>query len=238
MIANRTREVQPARKSAQESFVGSMTGTSTGGNLQSCTALSDAANGHTFRMIPKQFCRRACPFAFSAFSRMTLKSAKICVNCGSLKTPCLSADFADLRRLERNRTEAITLTGVVPTFLYHVYRDCLRRIGQFAPKRFGRYAFSGTARSRDRYIKGTDGRKCKLMTTPPILEEIRRVRHAMSAEINHDPARIVEYFAAMQKKHANRIVNLADQGPYGRTNPSVDATDQPLVDDGSNSATR
>jgi hypothetical protein len=53
--------------------------------------------------------------------------------------------------------------------------------------------------------------------TPPILDEIRRVRHAMSDEIQHDPQRIVEYFSAIQRNLADRVINLADQGPLGRT---------------------
>ena len=76
------------------------------------------------------------------------------------------------------------------------------------------------------------------MTTPPILEELRRVRHAMSADIGHDPAKIVEYFASIQERNARRTVNLADQGPYGRTKHCIEVADQPLPDSGSTPATR
>jgi len=55
------------------------------------------------------------------------------------------------------------------------------------------------------------------MTTPPILDEVRGARHAMSAEFGHDAGKIVEYFASIQKKNSARVVNLADQGPFGRT---------------------
>jgi hypothetical protein len=68
------------------------------------------------------------------------------------------------------------------------------------------------------------------MTTPKILDEIRRVRHLMSAEINHDPNRIVDYFAAMEKRNASRIVNLADQGPKGRTKDCTEADGRPQSD--------
>jgi hypothetical protein len=54
------------------------------------------------------------------------------------------------------------------------------------------------------------------MTTPLIFDEIRRVRHAMSAEIKHNGSKIVEYFDAIQGRNDRRVVNLADQGPYGR----------------------
>ena len=76
------------------------------------------------------------------------------------------------------------------------------------------------------------------MTTPPILDEIRRVRHEMSAEIGHDPNRIVDYFASIQNKNARRIVNLADQGPMGRTKHCTEVADQPLPDGVSSAATR
>lgn len=76
------------------------------------------------------------------------------------------------------------------------------------------------------------------MNTPPILEEIRRVRHAISAEIGHDPAKIVDYFASIQKRHANRVINLADQGPYGRTKHCIEVADQTLPDVGSSAATQ
>jgi hypothetical protein len=76
------------------------------------------------------------------------------------------------------------------------------------------------------------------MMTLPILEELRRVRHSISAEIGHDPSKIVEYFASIQKKNAHRMVNLADQGPYGRTKHCIEVSDQPLPDGGSSAATR
>ena len=76
------------------------------------------------------------------------------------------------------------------------------------------------------------------MTTPLILEEIRRVRHAMSAEIEHDASKIVEYFAAIQRRNNLRVVNLADQGPYGRTKDCTEDTDQPQPDGSSTPSAR
>ena len=40
-----------------------------------------------------------------------------------------------------------------------------------------------------------------------ILDEIRRVRHEMSAEIGHDPRRIVDYYAELSAKYSDRLVN-------------------------------
>ena len=68
------------------------------------------------------------------------------------------------------------------------------------------------------------------MTTPPILDEIRRVRHEMSAEIGHDPARLVEYFAALERQNAFRVVNLADQGPRGQKKDLTETDASPSSD--------
>jgi hypothetical protein len=76
------------------------------------------------------------------------------------------------------------------------------------------------------------------MMSLTILDEIRRVRHAMSAEIGHDPNKIVDYFASMQRKYAKRLINLADQGPMGRTKHCIEVADQGIPDGGSTPATR
>ncbi len=47
--------------------------------------------------------------------------------------------------------------------------------------------------------------------TPPILEEIRRVRHEMSAEWGHDPRRMLEYFGSIQKEFPGKVVNFGAQ---------------------------
>lgn len=51
----------------------------------------------------------------------------------------------------------------------------------------------------------------------PILDEIRRVRHEMSAEIGHDPRRIVDYYAELSAKYSDRLVNY---GPGQKENLS------------------
>jgi hypothetical protein len=76
------------------------------------------------------------------------------------------------------------------------------------------------------------------MTKPPILQEVRRVRHEISAEIGHDPKRIREYYAALQASVKSRTVNLADQGVGGRTKHCIEVADQTLPDGGSTPATR
>ena len=76
------------------------------------------------------------------------------------------------------------------------------------------------------------------MTTPPILEEVRRVRHEISAEVGHDPKRLREYYASIQKSLRSRTINLADQGPYGRTKDCTEADEQPQLDGGSTPSAR
>lgn len=76
------------------------------------------------------------------------------------------------------------------------------------------------------------------MTTPPILEEVRRVRHEISAEIGHDPKRLREYYATIQNSVRSRTINLADQGPYGRTKHCIEVAEQPIPDGGSTPAAR
>lgn len=58
----------------------------------------------------------------------------------------------------------------------------------------------------------------------PILDEIRRVRHEMSAEIGHDPRRIADYYAELSAKYSDRIVNYGSgqkgNGTVGTSGPS------------------
>ena len=76
------------------------------------------------------------------------------------------------------------------------------------------------------------------MTKPPILQEVRRVRHEISAEIGHDPARFREYYAVLQALVKSRTINLADQGLGGRIKHCVEFADQPIPDAGSTPSSR
>jgi len=64
--------------------------------------------------------------------------------------------------------------------------------------------------------------------TPPILQEIRRVRHEMSAEWGHDPRRMVEYFAELQKEFKGRIVNFGASETTILKNLGQDSGDAPV----------
>ena len=63
------------------------------------------------------------------------------------------------------------------------------------------------------------------MSNEPILNEIRRVRHAISARIGHDPRRILAYYADLQRTNKDRLVNLS-----GAPNPAEEPdTPKPSV---------
>lgn len=42
--------------------------------------------------------------------------------------------------------------------------------------------------------------------TDPVIDEIREVRHRISARFDHDPARLVAYYIELQKQYRNRLV--------------------------------
>jgi hypothetical protein len=43
----------------------------------------------------------------------------------------------------------------------------------------------------------------------PVIDEIRQVRHRISEQCGHDPARLVAYYLALQEKHRDRLIDSA-----------------------------
>ncbi len=41
----------------------------------------------------------------------------------------------------------------------------------------------------------------------PVIDEIREVRHRISARFNHDPARLVAYYMQLQERHRERLID-------------------------------
>jgi hypothetical protein len=39
----------------------------------------------------------------------------------------------------------------------------------------------------------------------PVIDEIREVRHRISARFDHDPARLVAYYMELQKQYQDRL---------------------------------
>ena len=40
----------------------------------------------------------------------------------------------------------------------------------------------------------------------PVIDEIREVRHRISARLDHDPARLVNYYIELQKQYQDRLI--------------------------------
>jgi hypothetical protein len=40
----------------------------------------------------------------------------------------------------------------------------------------------------------------------PVIDEIREVRHRISARFNHDPARLVAYYSQLQEEYRERLL--------------------------------
>ncbi len=49
------------------------------------------------------------------------------------------------------------------------------------------------------------------MTNRPILDEIRRIRHAVSKEMEHDPRKILVYYAKLQQSVSSRLINRSGE---------------------------
>lgn len=42
----------------------------------------------------------------------------------------------------------------------------------------------------------------------PVIDEARAIRGQISAEFAHDPARLVEHYIQLQKRHADRLIGI------------------------------
>lgn len=67
------------------------------------------------------------------------------------------------------------------------------------------------------------------MTSEPILDEIRRVRHSMSAQIGHDPHLIVSYYKDLQQKYRDRLVNLSGEVKVDQTTQSSETVEPEII---------
>jgi hypothetical protein len=44
------------------------------------------------------------------------------------------------------------------------------------------------------------------MTNDPVIDEIREVRHRISARFNHDPSKLVAYYMDLQERYSDRLI--------------------------------
>ncbi len=42
--------------------------------------------------------------------------------------------------------------------------------------------------------------------TDPVIDEIREVRHRISARFDHDPSKLVAYYMELQKRYQDRLI--------------------------------
>ncbi len=43
----------------------------------------------------------------------------------------------------------------------------------------------------------------------PVIDEVREVRHRISARVDHDPAKLVEYYMQFQEQYRDRLVDTS-----------------------------
>lgn len=46
----------------------------------------------------------------------------------------------------------------------------------------------------------------------PVIDEIREVRHRISARFDHDPKRLLEYYMRLQEQHKDRLLDEVKAG--------------------------
>jgi hypothetical protein len=43
----------------------------------------------------------------------------------------------------------------------------------------------------------------------PVIHEVREVRHRISARVDHDPAKLVEYYMKFQEQYKDRLIDIS-----------------------------
>jgi len=54
--------------------------------------------------------------------------------------------------------------------------------------------------------------KVKLNPSDPVIDEIREVRHRISARFNHNPERLVDYYMRLQEQYRDRLISVSSAG--------------------------
>ncbi|HEX7180595.1 MAG TPA: hypothetical protein VF756_02040 [Thermoanaerobaculia bacterium] len=55
----------------------------------------------------------------------------------------------------------------------------------------------------------------KVTESDPVIDEIREVRHRISARFNHDPAKLVAYYIELQKQYEDRLIKREEVAEHG-----------------------
>lgn len=43
----------------------------------------------------------------------------------------------------------------------------------------------------------------------PVIDEVREIRHRISARVDHDPTKLVEYYMRFQEQYRDRLVDTS-----------------------------
>ncbi len=63
------------------------------------------------------------------------------------------------------------------------------------------------------------------MKPDPPIDAIREVRHRISASVDHDPKRLVDYYRKLQKQHQERIVSRGAQDSTPELAPTAEQSE-------------
>lgn len=53
----------------------------------------------------------------------------------------------------------------------------------------------------------------------PVIDEVREVRHRISARFDHDPERLVAYYMELQKQYQDRLVKAGEDARSAAGSP-------------------
>jgi len=43
----------------------------------------------------------------------------------------------------------------------------------------------------------------------PVIDEVREIRHRISARLDHDPTKLVEYYIKFQEQYSDRLIDTS-----------------------------
>jgi hypothetical protein len=53
----------------------------------------------------------------------------------------------------------------------------------------------------------------------PVIDEIRKTRHRISARFNHDPAQLITYYMELQEQHRDQLIKTPNSAARRSSNP-------------------
>jgi hypothetical protein len=48
----------------------------------------------------------------------------------------------------------------------------------------------------------------------PVIDEVRKVRHHISARVDHNPAKLVAYYMRLQEQYQDRLIGSAERAEH------------------------